>query len=519
MASDDESDRSKSEASDARKSKKMRDDDKSKSRSRSRSKSRSRSRSAKKEPQERVTKVIDIATDDAAFVLGRGGATKRKIARVSGANIELDEHSLTITLNGTDSECNRAIDYIDFIKQQRVGPVTIDVERSRGDFTGYIVPGDCIGFVMGRNGQTLRSMEEEWGVLMFFAKTPGSKRGDDEQLCIFGPLAARRGAELKTMSAVEHKHPGYCVSSKGELRDVERVGGDENEGGWAIESLLLTDDSFSYALGARGSTRRKLAAASGCIIEYVGRLACFAGYKKDRRRGKDYLRWLLEQRTGQSQVEAPEKREDCKVLKVPTSSVGFLTGHRGESLRGIERESSTFMFTDGDGRGKGDSENLLIFSFSRGARDRAAEIVEDRIRHHGQIGGPGARHDGPRDGPRGYGGPPCGGGGYGGPRGPPMGGGGYGGYNQGGGGFNQGGGGYGGPRGPMGGGYGNQGGYNQGGGGGNYGNNQGGNRGGGGDRRGRSRSRDRKRSSRRRRDDSDSSRSRSKSRGRHRRRD
>ena len=30
---------------------------------------------------------------------------------------------------------------------------------------------------------------------------------------------------------------------------------------------------FSYALGARGSTRRKLAAASGCIIEYVGRLA------------------------------------------------------------------------------------------------------------------------------------------------------------------------------------------------------------------------------------------------------
>ena len=28
---------------------------------------------------------------------------------------------------------------------------------------------------MGRNGQTLRSMEEEWGVLMFFAKTEGSQ--------------------------------------------------------------------------------------------------------------------------------------------------------------------------------------------------------------------------------------------------------------------------------------------------------------------------------------------------------
>ena len=91
------------------------------------------------------------------------------------------------------------------------------------------MPGDCIGFVMGRNGQTLRSMEEEWGVLMFFAKTTDEQkaagRDGDESLCIFGPLAARRGAEVKVMSAVEHKHPGYCVSSKGELRDVERVAG------------------------------------------------------------------------------------------------------------------------------------------------------------------------------------------------------------------------------------------------------------------------------------------------------
>ena len=162
MASDDDKSRSRSRSADSRrKSRKMSDDDKSRSRS------RSRSRSPQRENQERVTKVIDIATDDAAFVLGRGGATKRKIARVSGANIELDEHALTITLNGTEKQCNHAIDYIDFIKQQRVGPVTIDMERSRGDFTGYTVPGDCIGFVMGRNGQTLRcdlGVLRCWGV-------------------------------------------------------------------------------------------------------------------------------------------------------------------------------------------------------------------------------------------------------------------------------------------------------------------------------------------------------------------
>ena len=131
-----------SDSGSRRKSRKMSDgDDKSKSRSRS----RSRSRGGGGGGNGRLTKVIDIAKDDAAFVLGRGGATKRKIARVSGADIELDEHALTITLNGTESQCNHAIDYIDFIKQQStsssVGPVTIDTERSRGDYTPTPWPG------------------------------------------------------------------------------------------------------------------------------------------------------------------------------------------------------------------------------------------------------------------------------------------------------------------------------------------------------------------------------------------
>ena len=67
------------------------------------------------------------------------------------------------------------------------------------------------------------------------------------------------------------------------------------------------------------------------------------------------------------------------------------------------------MFTDGSGR-DGPEENLLIFSFSRRNRDHAAEIVQDRIRHHERVG-----DRPPMDRGGGYGGPPMGGGGYGGP--------------------------------------------------------------------------------------------------------
>ena len=40
-------------------------------------------------------------------------------------------------------------------------------------------------------------------------------------------------------------------------------------------------------------------------------------------------------------------RDDVLVAEVPSESVGFITGYRGESLRRIEASSGTFCFTDG----------------------------------------------------------------------------------------------------------------------------------------------------------------------------
>ena len=52
---------------------------------------------------------------------------------------------------------------------------------------------------------------------------------------------------------------------------------------------MLTGENFSYALGSKGSTRRKLAAASGCIIEYVGKLACAKTASCRRKRQAGHL--------------------------------------------------------------------------------------------------------------------------------------------------------------------------------------------------------------------------------------
>ena len=63
-------------------------------------------------------------------------------------------------------------------------------------------------------------------------------------------------------------------------------------------------NTTSLALGARGSTRKKLAAA-GCILEYIGQVAVIAGRKRERRQGRDYLEWLLKQKSAWSPLRPP----------------------------------------------------------------------------------------------------------------------------------------------------------------------------------------------------------------------
>merc|ERR1712048_1081828 len=109
-------------------------------------------------------------------------------------------------------------------------------------------------------------------------------------LAIFGPERGRRGSQLKVMSGIETKSPGFFTKSLREKRSNRR--------GFDTDRLLLRDDELSYALGKEGATRKKLELASGAILQYVGHFAFIAGDLKERRRCREFINWLLAQRKG-----------------------------------------------------------------------------------------------------------------------------------------------------------------------------------------------------------------------------
>lgn len=325
-----------------------------------------------------------ISKDEAAFILGSQGRTKNKLANVSGAQIDLvelktDKGSSLLEIRGDAKQRDHAMKYIDYVLAQRIGPVKIDESLHPDDLTILHVPADTVSFITGTKGAYLRLVEDEWWTLLFFLcvnpKAPpvNVDPNHTERLAIFGPRRARRGAELKVMAAIEEKRHGYFTKNGCPYENQDE--------GFATDTMLISEEDYSYALGKSGNTRKKLARASSCIVEYIGRVAYFSGIKIERARAKEYLQWLLQQRVGEHARVDHKGREDVTAVTVPRNCLGYVTGHKGSSLRQIEEETSTFCFLESPAD-EGDDGQKLLLIFGRPEDRRFAEsLVYERISH------------------------------------------------------------------------------------------------------------------------------------------
>ncbi|OLP83760.1 hypothetical protein AK812_SmicGene35431 [Symbiodinium microadriaticum] len=340
----------------------------------------------------KTAEILQLTDMDSAFILGRGGKTKHKIARVSGATLELHEHNCTVEIIGA-------------VRAQRVGPVHVtpdqhdDGERFL-DLTMIPVPTSCVGFVTGSQGNFLRTCEEEWGTLMFFCdyQGPGGSPGDSENLAIFGARAGRTGAELKVMAAIEAKLPYFYTKNI-----TDHCCPDE----WGRDTIPLGDEELSFALGKDGATRKKLAKASGCMSDmlplWLDLFQLEGAAEQKAVRAREYLGWLLKQRTGTVYVDT-HNRNDVTIVDIPHDLEAVASVFKSMTLRGIEQETKTFCFLEGN---SSKSERLLIFGHDKAGREKAKAValakIDERYRNDDD-GGWGGKYGWSNQGDRHYGG-------------------------------------------------------------------------------------------------------------------
>ena len=107
-----------------------------------------------------------IGAEDAAFLVGTGGKTKDKVARVAGARLDLpdaDDGKHRLEIFGKDENRRKAKQYVQWVLRQRVGPITVDTSGPRRDDLSIVsVPLDCVAYVMGKNG--IRASKHRGGI-------------------------------------------------------------------------------------------------------------------------------------------------------------------------------------------------------------------------------------------------------------------------------------------------------------------------------------------------------------------
>jgi len=330
------------------------------------------------------TDSMTFQDDELSYALGKQGGTRKKMERSSGAVVQYVGH--VAIFSGARVVRKRAREYMKWLFDQLEGPVYVDGWEDRDDCTVVDIPCDCIGYITGARRATLGALEEEWGVLMFFmnrAEDKGKGRGNGtEKLIIFGSTRGRRGAELKVMSGVETKNPGYFTRGVREKTSSEK--------GFDTDRMIFKDDELSYSLGKQGTTRKKLEGASHAILEYVGHVAFIAGSMKERKRCKEFINWLLQQRRGSVTIADISSRDDATEMHIPENCKGWVTGNRGSELRRMEQETGTYMFMALDARGE---ERLIIFCHDAGSKVAATgrmaaerlvnEMIQEKLRDDG----------------------------------------------------------------------------------------------------------------------------------------
>eukprot|EP00397_Hematodinium_sp_SG-2012_P009137 GEMP01009212.1.p1 GENE.GEMP01009212.1~~GEMP01009212.1.p1 ORF type:complete len:1002 (+),score=278.11 GEMP01009212.1:418-3423(+) len=331
-----------------------------------------------RDKSERTTESMPMSEEHIAFFAGKAKRKLMQVELITGCTLEAKGDHFEIFGVKEDIPCAKT--YMNVLIQLHAGPATLNETEHKDDMTIIDVPCDTIGFVSGKQESFLRLIEEEFHAILFFIVE--KKAGEDEKpdkggkrdmasekLAIIGRQRCRRGAELKIMAAIETKKHGYFTTGKGNNVSPDPFGTD---------TMVIDDEDYSYALGKGGATRKKIARASKCIIEYIGRLAFLSGTKLQRQRAREYLQWLFQQRIGSVEVKYTG-RDDVTVIHVPKECVGYVTGHKGTSLRSVEDITGTFCFIEGGREDERDPKPLLICGVVNEARKKAEEIIRGRI--------------------------------------------------------------------------------------------------------------------------------------------
>uniref|UniRef100_A0A8C7ZK76 Far upstream element (FUSE) binding protein 1 n=1 Tax=Oryzias sinensis TaxID=183150 RepID=A0A8C7ZK76_9TELE len=357
------------------------------------------------------------------LVIGRGGEQISRIQQESGCKIQIAPDSggmpeRSVTLTGPQDSIQAAKRLLsEIVEKGRPAPAFHHNDGPGMTVQEIMVPASKAGLVIGKGGETIKSLQERAGVKMVMIQDGPQNTGADKPLRISGePFKVQQAKEM-VMELIREQ--GFR-EQRGEYGS--RIGG---------ESLDVPVPRFAVGIviGRNGEMIKKIQNDTGVRIQFKpddgsapDRIAQIMGPPDQAQHAADIIADLLRsvqsggppghgggrgrgRGQGNWNMGPPGGLQEF-TFTVPTMKTGLIIGKGGETIKGISQQSGARIELQRNPPPNSDP-NIKMFTVRGSPQqiDYARQLVEEKI------GGPVTPMGGPHGPPGPHGGP--------GPHGPP----------------------------------------------------------------------------------------------------
>uniref|UniRef100_A0A8C5FLF2 Far upstream element (FUSE) binding protein 1 n=1 Tax=Gadus morhua TaxID=8049 RepID=A0A8C5FLF2_GADMO len=368
-------------------------------------------------------------------VIGRGGEQISRMQQESGCKIQIAPDSggmpdRSVTLTGSPDAIQAAKRLLtEIVEKGRPTPAFHHNEGPGMSVQEIMVPASKAGLVIGKGGETIKSLQERAGVKMVMIQEGPQNTGADKPLRISGEAFKVQQAKELVMELIRDQ--GFR-EQRGEYGS--RLGGGD--------SLDVPVPRFAVGIviGRNGEMIKKIQSDTGVRIQFKQddgttpeRIAQIMGPPEQAQHAADIISDLLRsvqaggppghgggrgrgRGQGNWNMGPPGGLQEF-TFTVPTMKTGLIIGKGGETIKGISQQSGARIELQRNPPPNADP-NIKMFTVRGSPQqiDYARQLVEEKIgcpvTPMGGPHGPPGPHGGP--GPHGPPGPP-------GPPGAPMG--------------------------------------------------------------------------------------------------
>ncbi|XP_076354192.1 far upstream element-binding protein 1-like isoform X1 [Tachypleus tridentatus] len=189
------------------------------------------------------------------LIIGRGGEQIMRLQAESGCKIQLSSESegkleRTCVLTGTKQAVEKVKEMLDQILKR----VDIQGQPEEGQIVvDMMIPGNKVGLVIGKGGETIRQLQEQTGAKMIMIQDGPQQTIHDKPLRITGLPSQCEFAKQQVMQLIAGKDQDVNVARNG----------DYQYGSGAQEQVMVPKQAVGVVIGKSGETIKRIQQDSG----------------------------------------------------------------------------------------------------------------------------------------------------------------------------------------------------------------------------------------------------------------